>query len=127
MPNQSTDNYQGEESDIVICSLTRSNPQNDIGFMSSPERVNVMLSRARNALIMIGNSNTFVRSRSGKGLWGRLIKMLEEQKHVYPGFPVVCSRHPTKTADLKAVGDFDTFCSGGGCDLPWSVVICNGL
>ncbi|KAF3015010.1 hypothetical protein E8E14_008395 [Neopestalotiopsis sp. 37M] len=34
------DNYQGEESDITIISLTRSNPQNEIGFMSAPERLN---------------------------------------------------------------------------------------
>ncbi|CAA7267397.1 unnamed protein product [Cyclocybe aegerita] len=47
------DNYQGEESDIVIVSLTRSNPSFDIGFMFSPERLNVLLSRARNALIML--------------------------------------------------------------------------
>ena len=37
------DNYQGEESDIVIACLTRSNDAGDIGFMSSPQRVNVFL------------------------------------------------------------------------------------
>lgn len=58
----SVDNYQGEESDIVIASLTRSNASNDIGFMMAPERLNVLLSRARNGLIMIGNSNTFTKS-----------------------------------------------------------------
>ena len=40
------DNYQGEESDIVIACLTRSNDKGDIGFMFAPQRVNVLLSRA---------------------------------------------------------------------------------
>ncbi|KAG7110727.1 NFX1-type zinc finger-containing protein 1 like [Verticillium longisporum] len=35
-------NYQGEESDIVIASLTRSNARGDIGFMKAPERLNVL-------------------------------------------------------------------------------------
>ncbi|KAI1989899.1 hypothetical protein LOZ53_003465 [Ophidiomyces ophidiicola] len=59
------DNYQGEESEIVLVSLTRSNRANDIGFMASPERVNVLLSRARNALILIGNAKTFLGGRRG--------------------------------------------------------------
>lgn len=40
------DNYQGEEADIVIVSLTRSNSKGDIGFLDSLERLNVLLSRA---------------------------------------------------------------------------------
>lgn len=43
------DNYQGEEADIVIVSLTRGNNDGDIGFLSAPERLNVLLSRARTA------------------------------------------------------------------------------
>lgn len=63
------DNYQGEESDIVVASLSRSNDHHDIGFMSSPQRLNVLLSRARNALILIGNATTFLDARKGKELW----------------------------------------------------------
>lgn len=37
---------QAEESDIVVASLTRSNDHHNIGFMSSPQRLNVLLSRA---------------------------------------------------------------------------------
>ncbi|PQE16470.1 nfx1-type zinc finger-containing 1 protein [Rutstroemia sp. NJR-2017a BBW] len=36
-----SDNYQGEESDIVLVSMTRSNTRNDIGFMAAPQRLNV--------------------------------------------------------------------------------------
>ena len=63
------DNYQGEENDIIITSLTRSNEEGNIGFMSSPERLNVLLSCARMGLIIIGNSETFLKSRSGRELW----------------------------------------------------------
>ncbi|KAL8814735.1 MAG: hypothetical protein Q9223_006064 [Gallowayella weberi] len=84
------DNYQGEESDIVIVTLTRSNTNCDIGFMSAPERLNVLLSRARNAMLIVGNSATFRGSRKGKLVWEQLFKMLEAGDHVYTGFPVEC-------------------------------------
>ena len=52
------DNYQGEESEIFIASLTRSNDNGDIGFMAAPQRLNCLLSRARDGLIIIGNAGT---------------------------------------------------------------------
>jgi AAA domain len=114
-----TDNFQGEESDIVIVSLCRSNSANDIGFMFSPERLNVLLSRARNALIMIGNANTFTNARKGKGLWKQLFQLLRDGGHVYDGFPVVCTQHPNRTAMLKTPIQFHTDCPDGGCDRIW--------
>jgi len=61
-------NYQGEESDIATATLTRSNSDRNIGFMCSPECLDVLLSRARKGLIMIGDKDTFTRSRKGGGL-----------------------------------------------------------
>jgi SpoVK/Ycf46/Vps4 family AAA+-type ATPase len=112
------DNYQGEESDIVIACLTRSNEAGDIGFMSSPQRVNVLLSRARNALIMIGNADTFMNSRKGKEVWVPLMDQLKRDGHVYDGFPVRCEQHPEKTALLTEKEHFDTVCPDGGCSEP---------
>jgi SpoVK/Ycf46/Vps4 family AAA+-type ATPase len=109
------DNYQGEESDIVIACLTRSNDVGDIGFMSSPQRVNVLLSRARNGLIMIGNADTFMNSRKGKEVWVPLMDQLKRDGHVYDGFPVKCEQHPEKTALLTEKEHFDTVCPDGGC------------
>ena len=43
----SIDNFQGEESDIVLVSLVRSNKRGIIGFMKEEQRVNVLLSRAK--------------------------------------------------------------------------------
>ncbi|KAK0239335.1 P-loop containing nucleoside triphosphate hydrolase protein [Armillaria nabsnona] len=112
------DNYQGEESDIVVVSLTRSNPNNDIGFMFAPERLNVLLSRARNALIMIGNSDTFTNAKKGKELWRSLFDLLKGQNHIYDGLPVRCERHPDRTALLSKEHQFETHCPDGGCSEP---------
>ena len=42
-----TDNYQGEENDIIILSLVRSNAEKKIGFLKIHNRICVALSRAR--------------------------------------------------------------------------------
>lgn len=47
------DSYQGEENKIVLLTLVRSNPDNDIGFLKIPNRISVALSRAKQ-----GTSNT---------------------------------------------------------------------
>ncbi|KAG4281258.1 hypothetical protein FPRO06_10163 [Fusarium proliferatum] len=60
------DNYQGEECDIVIVSLTRSNASGDIGFLYARERLVVLLSRARNGMILFGNMETFMKSKKGE-------------------------------------------------------------
>ena len=113
------DNYQGEESDIVIASLTRSNPRHDIGFMSEPERLNVLLSRARNALFLIGNPETFLNARKGKAIWTKLWDLLKNGGHVYEGFPTKCERHPETTSLLRQPSDFGVECPDGGCKEPW--------
>lgn len=44
------DNYQGEENKIIILSLVRSNPEGNIGFLATNNRVCVALSRAREGI-----------------------------------------------------------------------------
>jgi len=105
----------------VIASLTRSNPGGDIGFMAVPQRVNVLLSRARDALIMIGNAETFMSSRKGKEVWVPLMEQLKRDGRVYDGFPTKCHRHPDRKAILRVKEDFDTQCPDGGCTEPWFV------
>ncbi|KAF9223027.1 P-loop containing nucleoside triphosphate hydrolase protein [Gyrodon lividus] len=117
------DNYQGEESNIVIASLTRSNPNNAIGFMDSPERLNVLLSRARDGLILIGNSHTFLNSKRGGALWGDLFSLLRKGKHVFEGFPIKCERHPTRTLTIKQATEFDDQSPDGGCTQPCDMLL----
>ena len=108
----------------MIATLTRSNPDHDIGFMFSPERLNVLLSRARNALIMIGNANTFMGSRKGGELWTKLFKMLRKNAHIYEGLPVKCFRHPNRSTVVRDPRQFDVDCPDGGCQEPWLVFLC---
>ncbi|TVY80877.1 NFX1-type zinc finger-containing protein [Lachnellula suecica] len=109
------DNYQGEESDIVIVSLTRSNERGDIGFMVAPERLNVLLSRARCGLIMIGNEETFMASKRGGATWTSFLESLQTKGCLHDGLPVRCERHPEKSYLLKEPEDFDRCCPDGGC------------
>ena len=84
-----------------------------------PQRVNVMLSRARNALIMIGNAETFMRSRKGKDVWVPLMNQLKQDGHLYDGFPIRCEQHPDRMAILSNEKDFEVICPDGGCSDPW--------
>lgn len=49
------DNYQGEESEIILLSLVRNNKENKIGFLKTENRVCVALSRARDGFYIMGN------------------------------------------------------------------------
>lgn len=100
------DNYQGEESDIVIVSLTRSNEDGEIGFMAAPERLNVLVSRARDALLMIGNAETFMRARKGGDEWHRLLDRLKLKGQVHDGFPVRCEKHPDHVRTLRSPDEY---------------------
>lgn len=89
--------------------------------MSSPERLNVLLSRARDALIMIGNSDTFLQARKGKELWNDFFDLIKQGQHIYDGLPVRCERHPDRTAILRKPIDFDLESPDGGCKEAWCV------
>jgi len=86
------DNYQGEEANIVIASLVRSNTDGKLGFLGkadAEQRVNVLCTRARCGLILIGNSSCLAKSP----LWDRLLGFLRERGSVYDGLPVKCQSH----------------------------------
>lgn len=89
--------------------------------MVSSERVNVLLSRARIGLILIGNMHTFMHSRKGGEVWKKLLEFLKEKGHIYDGLPTRCERHPDRLALLKCADDFDKECPDGGCAQPWYV------
>ena len=55
------DSFQGQERDIIAISLTRSNPQGEIGFLSDIRRMNVGMTRARRKLLLVGDSSTLCR------------------------------------------------------------------
>ena len=56
------DSFQGQERDVVYISLTRSNGEGSIGFLSDTRRMNVAMTRARKKLVVIGDSATLSKS-----------------------------------------------------------------
>lgn len=56
------DGFQGQERDIIIISLVRSNENGQIGFLGDLRRMNVAMTRARMKLIILGNSPTLSHS-----------------------------------------------------------------
>ena len=55
---QTIDGFQGQERELIIISLVRSNSDGMIGFLKDYRRMNVALTRAKNKLIVIGDSAT---------------------------------------------------------------------
>jgi ATP-dependent RNA/DNA helicase IGHMBP2 len=52
------DSFQGQERDVVYISMTRSNDEGTIGFLSDIRRMNVAMTRARKKLVVVGDSVT---------------------------------------------------------------------
>ena len=52
------DGFQGDERDVMLLPVVRSNSNNKIGFANHPNRLNVALTRARLATVIIGNAIT---------------------------------------------------------------------
>ena len=55
---QTVDGFQGQERDIILISLVRSNEHGQIGFLNDLRRMNVAMTRARMKLIIIGHAET---------------------------------------------------------------------
>lgn len=55
------DGFQGQERDIILISLVRSNDQGQIGFLNDLRRMNVAITRARMKLIILGDKATLCR------------------------------------------------------------------
>ncbi|GKA71174.1 UvrD-like helicase, ATP-binding domain, P-loop containing nucleoside triphosphate hydrolase [Tanacetum coccineum] len=67
---RSVDGFQGGEKDIIILSTVRSNIRGSLGFISSPQRTNVALTKARHCLWILGNERTLTNSES---IWKDLV------------------------------------------------------
>ena len=63
------DGFQGQERDVILISLVRSNDEGQIGFLRDLRRMNVAITRARMKLIILGDKNTMVRHPFYKKLY----------------------------------------------------------
>ncbi|BBN68243.1 P-loop containing nucleoside triphosphate hydrolases superfamily protein, partial [Prunus dulcis] len=67
---RSVDGFQGGEEDVIIISTVRCNGNGSVGFLSNRQRANVVLTRARHCLWILGNEATLTNSNS---IWKNLI------------------------------------------------------
>ena len=68
------DSVQGQEQDIILISLTRSNSDQTIGFLKDYRRTNVAISRARFQCIIVGDSSTL----GNDSFYKELLDFIEE-------------------------------------------------
>ena len=77
----SVDAFQGREKDIIIISCVRSNEHQGIGFLADPRRLNVALTRAKYAVIVVGNPKVLSRHV----LWNHLLHHYKENHCLVEG------------------------------------------
>ena len=63
------DGFQGQERDVILISLVRSNDEGQIGFLKDLRRMNVAMTRARMKLIILGDKNTMTKHPFYQKLW----------------------------------------------------------
>ena len=71
---RTVDGYQGQESEVVILSMVRSNRRGRVGFLSDDRRINVAVTRARRQVVVIGDTATLSR----RAFLGTLVRYFEE-------------------------------------------------
>ncbi|OJJ46412.1 hypothetical protein ASPZODRAFT_2129422 [Penicilliopsis zonata CBS 506.65] len=106
------DNFQGDEATVVIVSLVRSNKYQNCGFLKTPNRINVLLSRAKHGMYIIGDAKT----ASSAPMWKSVIAMLEEGQNIGPKIELQCSRHGDRQIFVSSPEDFLVQAPEGGCD-----------
>jgi hypothetical protein len=75
------DAFEGEEADVVILSLVRSNEAERIGFLKKAQRLNVAISRAKQLLVVVGDIETMT-GREGQDLYRPLLEHVEREGRV---------------------------------------------
>ena len=108
------DNFQGEENDIILLSLVRSNEDEKIGFLSIENRICVSLSRAKQGLYIIGDFDLMEEKSS---LWRKIIQEAKENAHFSDSLTLCCQNHPKAMIEAKKATDFNN-APEGGCLKP---------
>eukprot|EP00347_Sterkiella_histriomuscorum_P006278 403353380 len=125
------DNFQGEENDIIILSLVRSNQRNDIGYLKVSNRVCVALSRAKHGMFIFGNSSClykyvdqqtkkqFVTLDEQSMLWEKVLEYLKKNEFIGQTLNLCCVNHKIVTK-VKVPKDFQEV-PEGGCKLACNI------
>lgn len=105
------DNFQGEEAKVIIVSLVRCNDERKCGFLKTSNRINVLLSRARHGMYIIGNSET----ARPVPMWAEVISILERLNNIGQSLALCCPRHADTPIEVSAPDDFARLAPEGGC------------
>lgn len=108
----SVDNFQGEEAKVVVVSLVRSNPKRKCGFLSTTNRINVLLSRARHGMYLIGDSTCY----QSIPMWEHVLQILRRGGNFGKALALQCPRHMEKLINVAVPDDFLRESPEGGCD-----------
>ncbi|XP_048249506.1 NFX1-type zinc finger-containing protein 1-like [Haliotis rufescens] len=106
------DNYQGEENDIILLSLVRSNVEEKVGFLRIENRVCVALSRAKMGMYVIGNFDLLSRKSD---LWRRIISDVNQMGELGPGLPLYCQNHSNNDGIVAIIPEDFNAAPDGGC------------
>ncbi|KAF6089884.1 zinc finger NFX1-type containing 1 [Phyllostomus discolor] len=107
------DKYQGEENDIILLSLVRSNQEGKVGFLQISNRICVALSRAKKGMYCIGNMQMLAKVP----LWSKIIHTLRENNQIGQTLRLCCQNHPNTYTVVSKASDFQRV-PEGGCNLP---------
>ena len=105
------DNFQGEEAKVVVISLVRCNEQKKPGFLKTQNRCNVLLSRAKHGMYIIGNAETAATAP----IWAKVIELLEPD-NIGNKLQLCCPRHPEKLMEASEPDDLFRLAPAGGCE-----------
>lgn len=111
------DNFQGEEADLVIVSSVRCNPKGRTGFLKSDNRVNVMFSRAKHGMIVLGSART-VEIGARSSMFAKCVQLFRDAGALLNHIPLQCKRHPNKRINVSAPEHIKQLAAEGGCDEP---------
>nr|GEW37032.1 UvrD-like helicase, ATP-binding domain, P-loop containing nucleoside triphosphate hydrolase [Tanacetum cinerariifolium] len=105
---KSIDGFQGGEEDIIILSTVRSNSHGSVGFISSPQRTNVALTRAKHCLWILGNERTLTNSES---VWSELVYDARNRSCLFDAADDECLRSAI-IATKKELEELDDLVNG---------------
>ena len=111
------DNFQGEENDIILLSLVRSNKTEKVGFIKIVNRACVALSRAKKGFYCIGN---FALLSKHSDIWNKIVADLKANGSIGNALPLVCQIHNDEVT-AETAEDFNTKAPYGGCQRPCKV------
>ena len=119
----SIDNYQGEECDIILLSLVRSNKKNKIGFLNNFNRVCVAFSRAKIGLYIIGNIECIIKGEKEnkniidpkmKDVWQKIYAKATSLNIIGEKLTLCCQTHGNEMV-ISNLEDFNNLSQEGGC------------